>query len=476
MLDGIGTRAYLARQAQAGSPVHRPLVIARADGIVTSSTMPALGVNEPAMVTPGAVTHLSDAQRRALASVGLGRRICQWPASLATGSGWDVSSGDRVDLARESDHDLRVGSVMQEAIALARQDGVAWVLPVERGLSALTRLSRPATAAPSRELATLQVLSYREAIPITWENRLDSPWVGQPRTLQISMTREGASLPSFAVHRSRIVRVSGLTLDPSQQSPPQRPGADLSALEAYWPYLSDFEVTGSAMAQIAKMLAIPILRLATGTQAAAGNERGAYLSMLSAVRRAMGAFGLLPLKPGDAMEVLSPSLAGVKDLNAAQYERLSAVEGAPVEDLLGMRVGSLGGDSAGQRERRREFAGSIQREVLYPALSELYAITMGPDPARRITFAPLDTPTALESAQVELARAQAAIARLNGGITTIDEERDHLGGDDVGQIPLREDVDMASDNGLDEAMVQALTEALSRGAEAAGRPGPAGEE
>jgi phage-related protein (TIGR01555 family) len=417
----------------------------RGDGVVLGSAGgDLLGVSPAYAAEVAPLRYLGQRERQRVASVGLGRRIVHGVAALATARGWDVRSSDQRQLNAAIDAELGVRAVFRDALALARQDGVAWVLLATRGSGDL--------AAPRRDgpIEAIHALSYSEAVPLTWDADPLSPTFSQPATFTVQIQRDQVSTYLGTVHRSHLVRVCGLTIDPTQPSPPDRSGADLSAVEAYWSALADYDLTSGSMAQIAKMISIPWLRSGRMKALAAANGKAATQAEIGTFRRLMGVFGLSVLLDNDEMGVLSPSLAGVRDLTAAQYERLTAIEGAPVEWLTGMRVGGLGSDDAGKAEAIRTYAGAIQDEALAPALAEFYAAALGDDPDRVIVFNPLDEPSESQAIATQKARAEAASIRVAAGITSPTEERALLSGDGPSDIPIDPDDGPPGGGGLDD--------------------------
>lgn len=413
-----------------------PATPVRADAIV-SADIPDGGATTAYTADPAPIRWLSRYDRQAIASTGIGRRIVHAIPSAALAKGWTVTQGEDRGITDDLDRRLNLRAVLREADALARQDGVAWLLPVVDGVTDLTR-PRRGPIDPSK-VRVMHVLTAYEAMPATWDDDLRSPYLGQPATLTVTVMRESASVSLGIVHRSWLIRVGGLGLDPTQSSPPDRSGADMSAIEAYWPYLADLDLTGASMAQTSRMISIPWLQLPNAEPVQAGERQTQARTALSRLRRAMGVFGLVPLPAGATMGVLSPSLAGVRDLSAVQYERLSSVEGAPVEWLTGMRVGGLGADDSAKAEQLRALIGGHQDDVLTPTLCEWYDYALGVDPERQVEWPPTDEPTDLSAAQVALARAQAAATRVQAGITLPEDERWYLSGLGPSDLPEPEE-------------------------------------
>lgn len=409
---------------------------ARADARIVASDLPDGGEQVADTATPRDRVILNRAQRQNAASSGIGRRIVHAPASMATANGWEVEEGGVEHVTEDFDAGLNVRPKARDALALARQDGLAWILCVIEGDQ---NAHEPLTDGP-HDVVMLHVLSCYEVVPIAYDADPKSETFGEANVYEVTLQRDGFSISIGRVHRSRLVRFCGLSVDPTQVSPSDgRFGADQSALEAYWPYMAEYEMASGAIAATVKMMSVPVLRMAAHQAAmAAGGTDGrsqqrSYLALLASARRALGAFGLVPLRESDSLEILSPSLTGIGDIMMAQYRRMSTVEGCTPEWLAGERVGGIGANASGQSEQVRAWIGTIQDEALSPALVELYDIRFGRNPTRKIEFCPLDEPTEKEEAETDLLRAQAAAARVGAGITTGTDELMRMDGFDEAQ-------------------------------------------
>lgn len=415
----------------------------RADGVFDidgiSATMPS-----GSHLTPSRIPWLSRDERRRAAATGIGRRVVRAPADLATAPGWETRSGERRSVTAKVDRDLNVRRVLTDAWSLARQDGLAWILIMD---STADDLTKPLPDGPV-DVVGLRALSYNEVIPRSWESDPLSPDIGGMLTAWVTIDRPPAVAVSLGeVHRSRLVRVPGLWRDPTAQSPPGREGGDLSAIEAYWYAIADFDQTGQSIAEVARMMAIPWMQMPGMAAKISAEGRTALIDIVSRLRRAMGSHGLLTVPADSQVGVLSPSLAGIGDVEASQYRRLTAVEGAPADWLLDLRVGGIGSDPEGRMRLLQAYADGLRRAVGDPVLSALYDVLMGEDPDREIVWNPVSEPTASEAAKVELDRANAAAARVNAMITDARAEREHLTGENRWDLPPIEE---ASGVGGDE--------------------------
>jgi len=409
-------------------------------------------------LVPAGVPWLTHDQRRWVAQTGIGRRVVRAPADLAVSSGWDTVSGDDRDVSRDVDRDLGIAQVVSDAHALARQDGLAWVLVIDDTDDPSEPLREGA------EVLRLMALTYEEVQSPVYDRDPASERFGDVTSATVTIRRPRVTVSLGIVHHSRLVRVAGLWRDPTAQDPPGRVGADLSAIEAYWYAISDYEQTGQSIAEVARMMAIPWLEQPGILESVAAEGRAAYQAIIRRIRRGMGTHGLLALAPNSKAGVLSPSLAGIGDVEASQYRRLTAVEGAPADWLLDLRVGGLGADSEGRTRLLQSYADGLHHRVTTPVLLGIYDAVLGPDPARTIEYHPVVSPSPLESADVAVREADAASKRVMAGITSPMEEREHLSGDAPWRLPA-EDYDPMLDE-PDDAMARALAEALSPRADA----------
>jgi hypothetical protein len=430
----------------------------RADGVVDGDDISPITPSGSHLV-PAAPVRLSHTQRRTASASGIGRRVVRAPVELALGRGWEVVSGEDRHVSDDVDASLRVVDEVAEAWTLARQDGLAWLLVMDDSDDP----AEPLGEGP-HDVVRLLALSYDEVTAQSWEDDpLSDIPLGQMRSATVTIKRPRVTRALGTVHRSRLIRVPGLWRDPTAPDIGDRPGASVSAIEAYWDAIADYEQTGQSIAEVARMMAIPYLQMPGIEGQIAAKGRAAYLEIISRIRRGMGAFGLTAISADSTMGVLSPSLSGIKDVEASQYRRLTAVEGAPADWLLDLQVGGLGGDTEGRARRLQSYADDLRMSVGEPVLRAIYDIALGPDPGRVIVWSPVATPSASEAADIELKRAQASAARSAAMVTTIDEERDHLSGDDPWDLQPREDD--AIDADLDEP-----DDATARLMEAAIRP------
>lgn len=339
-------------------------------------------------------------------------RLVYGPASDMLAPGWRVDREDSKDLSASDDERLRTHETMVQGVAGARHYGGAWVWPVIRGE---LDLSAPLSPGP-HEIERLHVIEASEATPNEWDSDPYSPNFGRPRTWWVTFSREGFGLSLGPVHHSRLIYLPGLPLSATQDSPRGSQGYDLSAVQAYWESVKDVEMTAGSMADLVKDKSIPVLKIGEKPSATAGSGRAAMQALATAIRKAQSVTRMTVIGASDEMQRLDASMQGLRDPLLAQYERMSAREGIPLQELMGWATTGLGSTDDQSRERYRRFLAGEFRRVVEPALVRLYDIAMGEDDKRKIVRMPYDEPTASEQAKTALDIATGAEKWWNMGV------------------------------------------------------------
>ena len=362
---------------------------------------------------------------RLTATRGIYHRIVWAPPRDALADGWATHTDDNQDATTDLDHDLAVESAILEARASARQDGGAWLWPVTDD----DDWTEPLGDGP-HDVVALHVLTQKEVASLRQEHSpLDKAW-GRPRMVTVTAHRDGVSY-STKMHASRLIYVPGAPATPSQPTPHQ--GYDLPVLELYREALADYHAAAGKVGRLLERLSMPWVRLAHGEQAAAGNE-GDLLARLQLLKESMGGPGLLAVLGDDEVGWTGPTLAGLRDGMNVLSERVSAVEGYPLTYIFGQPPGGLSTDDASGKRATHAALGH-ERRLLSGVLLDLYDMAMGPE-KREIVWPALDTPTALEAAQMSLIYAQRDGVLIDHGTIDWTESRGRLEGPEELATPV----------------------------------------
>ncbi len=404
----------------------------RRDSIVSSDLgLGVAGRDKRLSARPAAPAWLSDGELASVyATGGIGRRVVQAPAVDAVRSGWRVDTAEDRDVSRELDERLDLAERLAYGYAMARLYGGAVLLLVT---SDDDSLEQPLPAG-AHDLRAIHVITGPELRPVAWETDPASPRWLSPSVWLVSPIRPGVSAPSIRVHASRAIYLPGLALSPTQDAP--RLGLDLSAVDAYWPALRDLELAQSAATVLGIELSTPWLRVGAGKTALAGADADAVRDALALFQRSRSVLGLSVLTSDDEIGRDNASVSGIRDLLVAGYERIASVEGIPLTVLIGQPPAGLSTDDKSGRETYHRTISGIRVDVLTPALRAIYDVALGPDPERVIVWTPLDSPTALEVAQIDAALASRDVALVTAGIVTPEEARARYAGAEVVPYPV----------------------------------------
>lgn len=360
---------------------------------------------------------------------GLMRRLVWGVPEAALRDGWVTASGDDQDITRDLDAALGLRSRLVELDATARQYGGAWWLVVTDGGG--DDIREPLPPGPHR-VVQVHVLARHEVWPVQWEvDLLRADWT-RPSLLRVQVDREGVSVPSMTVHRSRLVYMPGLPTTRTQRSDyGQMPmGYDLSVPQAYWEVARDLGMAWRSASALLVNGSTPVLASAGLADSATGDEGDLYALEMAAFARSRSALGVAVTHPDSSYSWASASMSGWGEPYRALQERASAVEGIPLSELYGQAPGGFSSDDQAARARWHTYLDAHRTSGPEDALLSLYAIALGPDSAREIVWSPLDEPGEEEAARTSLLRMQrdqigvmigayppaAVAARFEGGV------------------------------------------------------------
>lgn len=142
-------------------------------------------------------------------------------------------------------------------------------------------------------------------------------------------------------------------------------------------------------------------------------------------------------KEADEFDQFDTSLADFDALIMTQYQLVAAIACIPATKLLGTSPKGFGASGEYEESSYHEMLESLQEDALTPFLERHHALVMrsfiGPKGiapvATTIAWNPLDTPTAKELADTNLAKAQTGQALIESGALTIEDERRRIATD-----------------------------------------------
>lgn len=179
-------------------------------------------------------------------------------------------------------------------------------------------------------------------------------------------------------------------------------------------------------------------------------------------------------KEGDEFQQFDTSLADFDALIMTQYQLVSAIAGVPSTKLIG--TAPKGFNSTGEYEEAsyHELLESIQTHDLTPLAERHHALVIKSfvEPALKkklnlettLNWLPLDTPTAQELAQTNLAKAQTGQVLVESGALSSEDERQRLATDKTSGYNelgiLENDLDLDEDELLDNEVKKESEEEL----------------
>jgi len=354
-----------------------------------------------------AMTQAFGAYAHPLESTGLAHRIVWSVPQDAYAGGWEVDG----EPAGRGMIDLAI-----QAGGTARRYGGCYLWPVIRGEA---NWRTPLADGP-HDIAATHVLSPEEATAVEWNTDIESPGLGRPLVLQVTIRRDGMSSSTHTVHASRLCYVPGLPATGMQRT--EYPGYDLSALTLYAAAIIGMDAAWDSTARLIERRAMPWLKLGMGRDTATTSVASEIGTRLRVVVEAMKAKGLLVLGMTDEVGWSGPSLSGTQESLSALATRLSAVEGIPATRIMGTAPGGLSTDDAAGT-RAYDAVRQRARDALDPALVRWYEIQRGSSAPIVIEWESLTTPTPMEDAALSLSLAQRDSALIMAGVIGPDEAR-----------------------------------------------------
>lgn len=164
-------------------------------------------------------------------------------------------------------------------------------------------------------------------------------------------------------------------------------------------------------------------------------------------------------KEGDEFQQFDTSLTDFDALIMTQYQLVAAIACVPSTKLLGTSPKGFNATGEYEEASYHEFLESIQEHDLTPLLERHHALVMrsyvipamGDQGVQTtVSWAPLDTPTAKELADTNLAKAQTGLALVQSGAISSEDERQRIATDpDSGYHALG--LDESIEPGTDDA-------------------------
>lgn len=417
----IGTLELL--RPAADPPAHQPE--ARADSAVVSSTM-GFGVAGKDRITD--VTPASDflwwsqgQLRWSFMRGGIMRRLCLAPPADAMRGGFTVTTESEAQ--EKAPAHLRLEHTAKWARQLARgfRGSVVYIrVPGDQ--------KQPLGDGP-HEIKALHVLMPEECTPsaLSRISDPDDPEWTTPQAWDLKPIRPGLSFQGESgVHASRLIVVPGMVVPPNLISLPNM-GFQAAVLDVYWEPCRDLGLITRSTVSLMTEASVPVYEVESNAQQS-GAEGSGWLDKLRQLRRATSVLGAIRLPPGWKMSRLNAQLTGWRDSKLSAYEDFAAVEGMPPAALIGTPPTGMTSDDQASRRTYHLLLDGQERPILADIILRVHEVAFGPDETRAVVWPSLETPTAVERAQISQALALRDVALLQAQVVERSEVRlRHLG-------------------------------------------------
>ena len=387
-------------------------------------------------IEAAAACDLSLSDLAALARTGIGHRICYAVPQAALAEGWRTSLEDDDENDVNADLDERIGTEQQLVTALAssRALGGSWLWPVTAA-----PLAEPLTVG-RHEILELRVVTAREATATEWVSDRGAKGFGRPSYLSLSGARGGATLSVPRIHVSHLVYVPGAPRLPDGRGSDGSGLYDESYLALYHAAICRVEGAATALGLTLERRGMPTVKL--GADARSGNTIDAIRARLEALREFMRSMRMLVVSALDDVTWANVPMGGTGEAWSSLCQMVAVVEGAPLTWLLGIAPAGLSTDDAAGERSKNALLAATQRTATR-CLQQIYDIADGPQPGRRIVWAPLGQPDGETAARTSLTAAQRDEVLIRSGVIMPSEARERYRGEVEAAMPvLSEDGDI----------------------------------
>ena len=370
---------------------------ARADSSVVSSTMGfgVTGKDRITDVTPAAGFVWWTQQQLLWSFVrgGIMRRLCLAPPADAMRGGFSVTTSKLAE--EKAPAHLRLGgsAVWARQLARAFRGAVVYIrVPGDQ--------TKPLGDGPL-EIRALHVLMPEECTPsaLSRISDPDDPEWTTPQAWDLKPVRPGLSFRGeVGVHASRLVVVPGMAVPPNLISVPNM-GFQAAVLDVYWEPCRDLGLITRATVSLMTEASVPVYEVESNAQQS-GAEGDGWLENLRKLRRATSVLGAIRLPPGWKMSRLNAQLTGWRDAKISAYEDFAAVEGMPPAAMIGTPPAGMTSDDQASRRTYHLLLDGQERPILADVILRVHEVAFGPDETRAVVWPSLETPTAVERAQI----------------------------------------------------------------------------
>jgi phage-related protein (TIGR01555 family) len=286
----------------------------------------------------------------------------------------------------------------------------------------------------ANKLSSLQVIESQFVTPVGFNPGLGARAFRRPEWYEISGLAVGKDKETKRVHRSRVIRFDGVRVAPNRMI--EKNGWGPSVLDRIYTQLDQLgQVMGYARA-VMHDISIQVYKLDGLREQLCGSDQSQaeMRAVMETIRMSVDNLHVLALDTADDFVEVNRSVAGLKELIDKFVDALVRATPYTRGVLLGESPGGLNANGESETRTYLDWVASQQKVQLTPVLNELLTVLFAVRGNRgeivpdewTVNFHPLWQPTAQESADTFLKKAQASqILALNDVISS-DEWREAL--------------------------------------------------
>ncbi len=411
-----------------GAPVQMPEITQPKGAIAMDSEMSGQVVHERWPLKPGGTgaphavmswfawqTFIGYQACALIAQHWLVHKACSMPAKDAVRMGWDIDAeGADVDEIKRADERMGVSVQLAEFCTMARTYGIRVALYAVDSTDP-DYYEKPFNidgVTPGSYKGIVQIDPFWCYPELTDANLTDpaSPNFYEPTFWTIGNKR---------YHRSHLCIYTPYPVPDFLKSTYRFGGLSLPQMIYERVYASERTANEAPILVMTKRL--------NTFQAAPGANMDSVRANLGQMAELRDNHGILAHGPGESYGQTDTALSDLDAVIMTQYQLDAAIAGVPATKLLGTSPKGFGASGEYEEASYRENLEGIQSDAYTPLLSGHYrrlVKSMGMQADVRVQWAPLDSPTAAEFADIELKKAQAASTLAMAGAIDGQDIRD----------------------------------------------------
>ena len=328
--------------------------------------------------------------------------------------------------------DLDALNAVADAWRWARLYGGALLIMVVNDGS---KMDKPLNLEKANKLSSLQVIESQFVTPVGFNPGLGARAFRRPEWYEISGLNVGADDKGpKRVHRSRVIRFDGVRVAPNRMI--EKNGWGPSVLDRIYTQLDQLgQVMGYCRA-VMHDISIQVYKLDGLREQLCGSDQSQaeMRTVMETIRMSVDNLHVLALDTADDFVEVNRSVAGLKELVDKFVDALVRATPYPRTVLLGEAPGGLNASGESEVRTYLDYVAAQQNLQLTPVLNELLTVLFAVRQNRgevvpdewTINFNPLWRPSAQESADTMLKRAQADQILILNDIVSADEVRERL--------------------------------------------------